>query len=214
MRRFIGNSLLVGVAAAGAIVLSATAAFATGWTVDNPNDPPDPSFTASLHSGTVATYGDASTGQSFTCTSSALHGSAPSGTSLPNPVATITSGSFGGCNGTLGGTMTVTFGSANVNGWSYDSVADTVGGNITGISAQLTISSVLGTCTATMAGELDTVTYDNVNAELAIKADTDPKLTIVSATGSGCAGLVNTGDKVTLAATYDVTPHITIRPTP
>jgi hypothetical protein len=37
-----------------------------------------------------------------------------------------------------------------------------------------------------------------------------PQLTIGNVTGSGCAGLINSGDKATLSAQYVVTPKVQI----
>lgn len=104
-------------------------------------------------------------------------------------------------------------GSASLTGqlnlFSYDSAADTAGGDATGIQANLEINSILGTCGATLSGQVDNVTYNN-NGTLAF-APFEPGLVIQSTQGS-CAGLINAGDGVTFQATYDVTPVITARP--
>lgn len=213
MRKLLGSSLLVSAAAGGAIALSATAAFAAGWTVTNSNA--DGHFTvASSH----VVFTDTATGSVFTCDTSTIDGNAPAGTGRSNPIATITGGSFSDCTGPLGSTGTASISSGNLNGASYDSASDTVTGNITSINASLIINSILGTCTGTVSGSIGTNnsldTYANGTGTLDIKADPSPLLTI-GTTGGNCAGLINPSDPVTFVATYvgtDPIPPITARP--
>lgn len=215
MRKFIGSSLLVSAAAGGAIALSATAAFAAGWTVTNPNA--DGHFSVS---STHVVFTDTATGSVFTCANSTIKGSAPSGTNLGNPVATLTSGTFTNCTGPLGSTGSATLSGGSLNAASYNAGTDTVTGNITGIGANLTINSILGTCTGTVAGSIGTNnsldTYANGTGTLDIKADPSPLLAIGTTSGN-CAGLINPNDPVTFVATYtgtDPAPpnQITVRP--
>jgi hypothetical protein len=208
MRKFVNSSLLISAAAAGAIALSAPSAFASTWTIHNPNGNNGP-WSASLHTGTVAAFKDVTTNQPFNCTSSNVSGTAKDGTGLAGTaLASITSGTFGGCSGNLGATGTATISSGNLNAVSYDGTS-TTSGTITNINAALTINDLFGTCKATVAGAVDHVTYNN-NGTLTITPDTTAALTISSATGSGCAGLINTGDKANFGATYGVTPILTI----
>jgi hypothetical protein len=210
VRKFVGSSLLVGAAAAGAIALSAPSALAADtWTVVNPNS--DGSFSSSLHSGTVVSFRDVTTNQPFNCTASSVPGSAPSGTGLSGTgIATLSNGTFSGCTGNLGSSGTATLSSGSLNAVPpFDSSTGTTSGNITGINAGLTIHDLLGTCTATVTGHVDHVTYNN-GGTLAVAVDTTPGLTIASATGSGCAGLINANDTATFTATYDVTPVLTV----
>jgi hypothetical protein len=194
MRRFVTSTLVMGAAAAGALALGAPSALAATWTVTNPNA--SGAFSSSLHSGTTVAFRDTTTNQPFNCTGSSVPGSAPSGTGLSGTgVATLSGGTFSGCTG-------------NLNAVSYS--GGVTSGTITGLSATLSIHDLLGTCTAAVSGEVDHATYTNSTHQLKIVADTTPKLTITSATGSGCAGLIRSGDKATFAATYDVTPAITI----
>lgn len=207
MRRFVASSLAVGAVAAGMIGLSAQSAFAANWTVSNPNS--SGTFTSSLLSGTSVAFKDVTTNQPFNCTSSSVPGTAPSGTNLPaTGLANLSGGTFSGCTGNLGSTGTATLTAGSLNGGSYASGVTT--GTITGVAATLSIHDLLGTCTAAVSGEVDTVSYNNGNGQLKVVADTTPKLTITSATGSGCAGLIRTGDKATFAATYVVSPIITV----
>lgn len=214
MRKFIGSSLLVSAAAGGAIALSATAAFAAGWTVTNSNPAPGHFSVSSSH----IVFTDTATGSVFTCASSTINGNAPAGTNLSNPVAKITDGTFSSCTGPLGSTGTATISSGNLNAVSYDSGTDTVTGNIDSINASLVINSVLGTCNGTVAGSIGTNnsldTYANGTGTLDIKADPSPLLAI-STTSGNCAGLINPNDPVTFVATYvgtDPQPPITVRP--
>lgn len=199
----------MGAAAAGAIALSAPSAFASTWTVHNPNGNGG-SWSATLHSGTVATFNDVTTSQPFTCTGSTIKGTAKDGTGLSGTaLASVTGGTYTGCTGNFGASGTSSISSGDLNGVSYDSATGTTHGTITGINAKLNISDLFGTCTATVAGEVDNVTYSNTGI-LTINADSTPKLTITNATGSGCSGLINTGDMANFAATYDVTPVLTV----
>jgi hypothetical protein len=206
MRRFVSSSLVAGAIAAGAIALSAPSALAATWTVSNGG-----SFTATLKSGTTVAFKDVTTNQPFNCTGSSVAGSAPNGTGLSGTgIAALSSGTFTGCTGNLGSTGTASLTSGSLNAVSYNASTGVTSGTITGLNATLSIHDLLGTCTAKVAGEVDHVTYNN-NGTLTITADTTPLLTISSATGSGCAGLIKTGDKTTFAATYTVSPivHIT-----
>ncbi|MFB9834490.1 hypothetical protein [Actinoallomurus acaciae] len=207
MRKFVASSLAVGAATAGMIALSAPSALAATWTVTNPDS--SGTFTSALLSGTTVAFRDTTTSQPFTCTSSSIPGTATSGTGKPDTgLATLSTGSFSGCKGNLGSTGTATLTSGSLNGVSYSSGVTT--GTITGVNATLSISDLLGTCSAAVSGEVDNVTYTNSTGQLKVVADTTPHLTITSATGSGCAGLINAGDSATFAATYVVSPVITV----
>jgi hypothetical protein len=207
MRKIVTSSIVVGAAAAGAIALSAPSAFAAQWTVTNPNS--SGTFTSSLLSGTTVAFKDVTTNQPFNCTTSSVPGTAPSGVfSSGAGLAHLSGGTFSGCTGNLGSTGTASLSAGTLNGVTYSS--GVTHGTITGLAATLSIHDLLGTCTAAVSGEVDTVTYTNSSGQLKVVADTTPKLTITSASGSGCAGLIKTGDKATFAATYVVNPKITV----
>jgi len=203
VRKIVGSSLLVGAAAAGAIALSASAAVAAGtWTVT-----PGGAFTAT---GSSIAFRDTTTNQPFNCTASSINGTAKSGSGLTNPLAQITSGTFTGCTGNLGSTGTASISAGSLNGVSYNSTTGVTTGTITGVSAALVIHDILGTCNASVSGSANNVTYTNSTGVLKITADTTPALTIASASGSGCASLIRTGDKATFAATYTISPRMTV----
>lgn len=215
MRKIIGSSLFAGAAAAGVIALSASAAFASGWTVVNTNA--DAHVTATSAS---VLFKEVTTSQLFTCAKSTITGILKTGTDLSNPLVTDLRGTFTDCAGALGSTGSGQLSDGAVNGTSYDSGTDTVGGDITGIAATLTINSFVGTCTATVAGSIgtagNTITYANGTGTLTTAADPPPQQLEITSTSGTCLGLINVGDPVTFSATYTVTdpvPPPTIRPT-
>jgi hypothetical protein len=216
MRKPLGSSIFVGGAAACAIALSTPAAFAAGFTVTNDNA--DGSFSVGLKSGTTVTFKDVNTNQTFTCTASTINGSAPAGTDRSNPVATITGGSFTGCTGPLSSKGSATISAGGLNAVSYDSATDTVSGNISGISAALTINSILGACNATVTGSVgnnNQDTYANGTGTLTLTPDPATQTLKIASTSGICAGLINANDLVTFQATYVVTsptPPLTVRP--
>jgi hypothetical protein len=204
MRKTLASSVLVGAAAAGAIALTAPAAFAATWTVSNGGN-----FTATSSS---VSFKDVTTNQTFNCTASTITGNAPNGTGLSGTgIAHLNSGgSFTGCTGPLGSTGTATLGGGTLNAVSYNSTSPgTTSGTITGITATLNIRDLFGTCTAAVSGSVNTVKYVN-SGTLTTAPDASPVLTITSATGSGCAGLIKAGDKTTFTASYSVSPIIKI----
>lgn len=223
MRKFVGSSLFIGAAAAGAIALSASAASAATWTVTNGNAYGH--FSVGLNSGSKVTFTDTNTGSVFTCTTSTINGSAPARTSGSNPIATISGGSFTSCSGPLGSTGSATLAGGKLNGVTYNAATDTVTGNITEVSASLTINSILGTCTGTVTGAIGTTdgtantangndTYANATGILTINPDAAPRFLKVLSTSGSCAGLINANDTVTFGAIYHVTdpvPPITAR---
>ncbi|GLY80919.1 hypothetical protein [Actinoallomurus iriomotensis] len=217
MRKLLSSSLFVGGAAAAALALSSPAAFAAGWTVTNGNA--SGAFTVGLKSGTTVTFKDVNTNQTFTCSASTINGSAPAGTGRSNPVASITSGSFTGCTGPLSSTGSATISSGGLNAVTYNSSTDTVSGNISGISAALTIKSILGTCNATVTGSVgnnNQDTYANGTGTLTLTPDPATQTLKIASTSGVCAGLLNANDLVTFQATYVVsspTPPLTVRPT-
>jgi hypothetical protein len=206
MRKLVSSALFTTAAAAAAIALSASAAFAASFTVSNPNA--DGSFSSSLHSGATVVFNDVNTNQTFTCSVSSVSGHAPSGTSADGSgIASLENGSFTSCTGPLSSTGNARLTAGTLNAVSFAS--GVTSGNITGISASLVINSIIGTCNATVSGQVNSVTYNN-NGTLTVSPDTaNPQLTINTATGS-CAGLINAGDKTTFSAQYDVSPVLTV----
>jgi hypothetical protein len=208
MRKIATGTLIAGAAAAATVALGATPAFAAGFTVTNGG--PFTSTSTNVH------FTDVNSGAVFNCTSSSVPGNAPNGTGLPGTgIATLSNGTFSGCTGTGGssGTATLTSGSLDA---ASTSGGVTIG-TISGVNATLHISDLLGSCTATVSGGLgaNNVTYNN-NGTLTIAADAarPTALKIISASGTGCAGLINTNDTTTFSATFAVSPAPQISATP
>lgn len=210
MRKVLTGALLAAVSAASTAGPGAPRASAdTTFTVVNPGG----RFTAS---GTSTTR-DVTTNQPSTCSTTTAAGTAPSGTGLPGAgIATITDAAFGTksdpCRSQFGSTMTGVPhpGSA----WHLNAVSAGPDGvvklTITGIDVDTVVTDLLGVCTSEVRGEADTVTYDPSTGRLTVGPDATPRLTVVTATGSGCAGVINPGDLETFTATYTVSPDIQI----
>jgi hypothetical protein len=203
MRTLVGSSLLA-CATAGVIAFRAPPALAsTTWTVSG-----GPNLTAT---STSAVFKDQTSNQPIHCTSLTFSGSVPNGTGLSGTgIAHFANGSSSGCTGNLGSHGTVTLVAGTFNAISYDPSTAIVKGTITGAVIAISLNDLLGPCTATATGELDNVTYNNWTRTLTIIADNPPKLTIVSASGSGCAGLIAVGDKVSFSGSFAVSSNITI----
>jgi len=206
MRKFVGSSLAVGAATAGAIALTAPSAFAVDpWTVTG--------GTSITGTTTSVTFKDVTSNQTFKCTSSRVPGTVKNGSNLPGAgIGTLAgsagTGTFTGCTGPLGSTGSATLTAGTLNAVNYAAPVTT--GTITAVSATLTIHDILGTCNATVGGAANTVSYNNTTHVLTITPDTTPALTILTASGSGCAGLIAAGHKATLSAAYTLSPAITI----
>ncbi|MGW7052508.1 hypothetical protein [Streptomyces sp. NPDC054887] len=198
-------------AAAGVSATTASAAPQAQWTVANPaaND----AFSATNVSGANAVLANVTTGATITCSvygasGTAVDGVYTSGTGL----ATLASATFGTsaskCNGPLGSKWV----SSSVQPMKLNGVSHRGGvtkGTLTGIKVNLTGTSLLGTCNATIEGSANTGTYTNGSGVLEIISDTSPALTVTAASGS-CAGLINVGNKAKFGAKYQVSPVLTV----
>ncbi len=202
MRKLVSSAVVAGTVVAGAIGLGAPSAFAATWHVTG-----GPAFTAT-NSGNLS-FKDTTTNQPFVCTGSTASGNAPNGLKANgNGLATLSNGTFTGCTGNFGSNGTASLSAGTLNGVSYASGTTT--GTLTGVVATLVIHDLFGTCNAGVTGSVNNVTYSNTGL-LTITADPSPgNLTINSATGSGCAGLIASGNKATFAGKYKVSPIITI----
>ena len=151
------------------------------WTVTG-----GPNFTATASAGTTFTLTDTTHSASFTCTVGTAAGSVTDQVSGPNPFGTVTASTFGSsthkCSGPLGSTGTDTQKSgttSKINGISFAGGVTT--GTITGVDHVITISSILGTCTAEVTGTAG-VTYNNATRLLQFTTAHD-SLTFTSGTG-------------------------------
>lgn len=191
MRRKIAK-LVVGGGVLAAALSIAMPAYAATWTVSGGT-----SWTAALSSGTTATLTDTTSSTSFQCTVSTAAGTIKNGTGLSGTaLGSITSSTFGNsthkCTGPLGSTGTAAQKAGtteNVDAISYSGGVTT--GDVSNIDVILSISDLLGSCTAEVTGTAN-ATYTNTGTLLSFtNAGT---LTVKSATGTGCAGVIKAGD--------------------
>jgi hypothetical protein len=199
--------LLVGLAAAIAIGLSATAALAaTSWTVR-------PGGAIKAKSG-ITTLKDTSTGTTLKCTTSVGKGKFKRGRGLSGKgIGKITSIKFRNCTGPLGLTFTVHSSHLpwKINAVSYNRRTGTTTGTITGIHATLSGPS----CSAAVDG----TGASRNNGRVAVRyVNRTHKLTVKTKRGnlhiynvSGCAGLIHNGDRSTFKAAYKLSPKQTIK---
>ncbi|MFF8828378.1 hypothetical protein [Streptomyces sp. NPDC015131] len=198
-------------AAAGISATTASAAPQAQWTVSNPAA--SDAFSATNVPGVTAVLTNVTTGATITCTVYAANGTAVDGVySSGTGLATLASATFGTaatkCNGPLGSKWVSSSAQPmKLNGVSYS--GGVTKGTLTGVKVNLTGTSLLGTCNATIEGSANTGTYTNSSGVLEIVPDTTPALTVTSASGS-CAGLINTGNKAKFGAKYKVAPVITV----
>ncbi len=201
MRTAISRALLAGAIVAGTAGLGAPPAVAATWTVTG-----GPNFTAT-NAGNLL-FKITSSGQTYLCTASTIQGTVSNGTA----VAHITSGTLSGCASALGATATGTISAGTFTPVSYapTPAPGMTSYVLTGVTATFTVHNFAGTCSATVTGSANTIKYGN-SGTLTSTADPAPgNLTIAGASGSGCLGLIVTGDKATFAGTYNVSPVITI----
>ncbi len=204
-----GSALVTGVALAGMLALSASAAgaatnarVAATWTVK-----PGGAITAKAG---VTTLKDSSTGSTLTCKTSSGKGTVKKGSGLSGTnIGSITALSFNTCTGPLGLTFTVktTHFPWHLNAKSFKSGVTT--GSITGIHATLTgpsCSAVVDGTGATANNGMVTATYTNSTGKLATTGAGNLHIYKVV----GCAGLINSGDGTSFKGSYTVTPKQTI----
>jgi hypothetical protein len=151
---------------------------------------------------------DLTTNNFLSCTSSSATATLKSGSALAGAGAgSITAISFSNCTGPLDFAYTLTPSHLPwaLNLVSYSSGVTTA--TITGIHAHLLGPS----CTAVLDGTSGTaddgalrVSYTNSTGKLKLLAS-GGNLRVYN--GSGCAGLINTGDKMALPASYSVSPR-------
>jgi hypothetical protein len=207
MRNRIGAVLLIGAAAVLAVGLSATSSFAAspGWIIT-----PGGAFTATAGKTTLA---DTVTGNALSCKSSKAAGTFKSGSGLPGKnIGSISSFSFSNCTGPLGLTFTVTASAFpwSVNFTGFKKSGGLVTGTITGIHATLSGPECSTVVDGTRATADDGQVRFSFNGSTLKILPTGGNLHVYNV--SGCLGLLNSGDAVSYAATYTVTPEQHISP--
>ncbi len=198
MRKQLAKTLLVAGTAVAALGLAVPAAMAAGtWTVTG-----GASFTSAQSTGTTFTLSDSTSGLSFTCTVGTGTGSVNVQSGGPSVLGQITGSTFGSsahkCNGPLGSTGTDTQKAgttSTLNGVSW--AAGVTTGTITGVDHILTISSILGTCTAEVKG---TAGAKYTNATKLLQFTTAGDSLAVTSTSGSCAGIIKVKDVVTFAS--------------
>lgn len=213
MRKGISRLFLGGGVIAAALAVALPASAAGTWTVSGGT-----SWSASLQSGASVKLSDTTSGTSFTCTVSTAAGTIKNGTGLSGTgIGTVTSSTFGTssskCSGSFGATGTATQVSGHtesIDAISYNSTTGVTSGDVSNVAVTLSISDLFGSCTAVVTGTADS-TYTNGTHVLAFT--NAGSLTVASATGSGCAGVIKAGDQSsyqTVSGGYLVTPGLTI----
>jgi hypothetical protein len=205
--------LFAGCAAALTAALGVTTAFAaTTWTIK-----PGGAITAK---SATATFNDTKHGGLFTCTSLSASGRLKTGSGLAGSHAgSISAVDFGRCTSPLGRfraprvDIVWTVQAAGLP-WHLNLVSDDRGvvrGTISHI--EIKVSTVVG-CSAVIDGTSGTATDGIVRFRY---ASSTGHLTVLAAGGnlhaynvSGCFGLVNNGDPVTISATFTLNPEQTI----
>lgn len=159
----------------------------------------------------AVTLADTSTGTDVTCKSSSASGTLKKGSGQAGAaLASITKLSLTGCAGPDGLTFD---GTANALPWDLNTqyyAKGGVTGTITGIDATLSGTGCTATLDGTAAGadngQVD-VSYANSSGTLTV-LPTGGNLTLGKV--SGCAGLLKSGDGMTLSGSYKVSPGQTL----
>jgi hypothetical protein len=207
------RALLAGCAAGLTVTLGVTAALAaTTWTIR-------PGGAVTAMSGT-ATFNDTKTGGLFKCTSLSARGTLKTGSGLSGSHAgSISAVGFARCTSPLGRFRAqridvVWTPQAAGLPWHLNFSSDDRGvaqGTISHI--QIHVSTVFG-CTVVIDGTSGTATDGTVRLRY---SNSTGHLTVLATGGnlhaykvSGCVGLVNNGDPVTISATFTLNPKQTI----
>lgn len=192
--------VLAGCTIVAALSLASPMAMAVGtWTVTG-----GPAFTASTASGTTFTLTDRTNDSAITCTVATAKGNVTDQSSSANTrVASVTSSTFGDsahkCSGPLGSTGTITQKpgtTATLNALLYGDGLTT--GDIDGADLVLTLTSILGTCSAQITGTAG-FSYINTSHLLSyLTVDNDLQVISTSSTGFGCSGIIQVDNEITL----------------
>lgn len=188
----------------GLTVLGITAALAaTTWTV-RPGGP------TSLASGTL-TLKDTKTGSIITCAASRLSGMLKTGSGMSGTgIGSIPAGTFTNCTSPLGVVFTFTATDLpwRINVVSYHAATHAVTGNFSHVQvggSSPGCSFVIDGTSGTASDGIVRFAYHESTDRLKI---TGGNLHIYAV--QGCFGLVDTGDPVTVTATFTVSPGQTI----
>lgn len=205
MRRLAIRTLLATGAAAAAVGLSATAAFAAPWTIAG-NGNADGSVGGDAGTTTLNVT-DPAGNTTLSCVSSHTDANVPNGTASTNAIGTISGLSFTQCN--FGGFFAFT---VTTSGFPYtlnalSQAGDTISGSVTGtIRAHISGPG----CEADIGGSTVPGTFSNTNEDLNIPG-TGQDLTITGVDASNnCLGRIHVGDPANFAGDYFVDQPIQI----
>jgi hypothetical protein len=203
-KRYARSLLAVPAAVLAALLTATTASALTTWTVN-------PGGATTAKTGPL-TLKDTKTGEVLKCRSS-LKATLASGSGLSGAgIGSISSFTFPPCVGPLGLTFTITTSHlpCALNAGSYDGATGTTTGSITGIHGTFMgpgCSSVFDGTGASRDNGTLAVTYTNGTQRLTF-LKTGGNLHAYKV--SGCNGLFNSNDHLTLAGTGTMTPAQTI----
>ena len=196
--------LIAGSAAVLAAILGATAAFAaTTWTIK-----PGGAVKAT---GTNVVFTDPKTGSNWTCQSVTLTGKLHSGSGLSGSGAgSISAVTFTRCTNPLDVTSRVVLQvTATDLPWHINFSSDS-NGVVTGSISHLQMQLGGPSCTAVLGGSSATAIDGHVRFSY---TDSTGRLKILTTGGNlhfynvtGCAGLWNTGDPLTISGTFPLSP--------
>lgn len=197
MRKQFARVVLAASYVAAIMALAVPPAMAAGtWTVVE-----GPRWTSVTSSGTTFTMTDTTANLSFTCTVGTANGTVINESMGTNTaIGAITGSTFGSpmarCSGPLGSTATEsqkTGTTATLNVGSFSLGVTT--GTITDVDEIITITSILGPCTAEVKGTAG-VTYTNSSQLLKFTAAGDNLK--VSGTSGICGGIIRANDVITV----------------
>jgi hypothetical protein len=202
----LGTGLAGVVLAIALAVTPSLATTATAWTVY-----PGGSFSGRTTGKVIIT--DATNGIVVACSSSSMSGKLKSGSGLSGTdIASITALSFGGSlactNGVLDYTYTFGIYPYDLNAESYANGRTTaiitgIRGAVSGGGCTMTIGGTTARSTGQISG-----TYTNSSHKFVTASDRGTMH--FYNVGAGCLGLYNNGDRMTISATYSVSPAQTI----
>jgi hypothetical protein len=191
---------LAAAAAALTVATGATAALAaTTWTVS-----PGGKIAAKTDK---VTFTDLTTGTALTCVNDSANGTLKSGSGLPGAgIGSVTAVSIQNCTGPLALVFLVKAADLpwHLSFASYDAKTGLATGTISGVK----VTWAGPACTAVIDGAGGSTGVVKVNY-----TNRTGRLKLLTADGNlhfgkvtGCAGLINTGDPVTISAAYPLTP--------
>jgi hypothetical protein len=200
-------------AAGGAVVLAAALGVTTAWAAATTR-------TWTIHPGGAIhatsarfTFTDTTTGNVTVCRSSAASGTLKSGSGLPGSnVGSLSAVSILTCSGAAGPRYTLHPGGLpwRVNVSSYNAAKSVAHGTVSHIHIALNGTGCTAMIDGTSAAAEDgQATFDYTDSTGQLKVlTTDGNLHFYDVTG--CLGVFDSGNPVTLSATYTVTPKQTI----